>query len=124
MSGDLQSFWKVAATTTTETEEVFVSMIEAEDHPFYGVQFRPEVNMFEWKMDADRSEGGVRIAQILSNKMVEKVRKNNNTLRNPYFLPADSIYLYDPTTNNPTFSLTYVFPELALVQEDTTTLEK
>ena len=31
-----------------ESVELFASIIEARDHPFYGTQFHPEKNAFEW----------------------------------------------------------------------------
>jgi gamma-glutamyl hydrolase len=65
--------------TITSANEVFLSVIEAKDYPFYAVIFHPEKNLFEWKVAADRSSSGVEIVQTLSNKFVEQAKKSKNT---------------------------------------------
>lgn len=37
----LKGFWKLIATSTTPFNEEFVSVVEAKDYPFFGVQFHP-----------------------------------------------------------------------------------
>lgn len=52
---NLKNFWNLIATGITPQNEKFVTSFEARKYPFYGVQFHPEKNMFEWKVYADRS---------------------------------------------------------------------
>ena len=65
-----RNFWNIAATTTSSYNEQFISAAEAKEYPFFGVQFHPEKNSYEWKVNADRSENGAQIVQIISNKFV------------------------------------------------------
>lgn len=63
----------------------FISSLEHEEFPFYGLQFHPEKNNYEWATRFDISHGinAIRISQYFSNKFVEE---GNN-----YYIP---IYLY------------------------------
>ena len=45
-------------------------MIEAKNYPFFGVQFHPEKNIYEWKVFADRSEESIQVVQIMSNRFI------------------------------------------------------
>jgi gamma-glutamyl hydrolase len=47
-------FWKVASTTTTTEGDIFISTLEARDYPFFAVQFHPEKNLYEWRINASR----------------------------------------------------------------------
>jgi gamma-glutamyl hydrolase len=68
--------------------------MEAKDYPFYGVQFHPEKNLFEWKVYADRTAND--IIQMLSNKFVEQARKSQNSFANDSEFFEKSIYRHDP----------------------------
>jgi gamma-glutamyl hydrolase len=78
----LRAFWNVEAYTTTSYSEEFLSVFKAKDYPFYGVQFHPEKNLFEWKVYADRSDSGAEIVQILSNRFVEQARQSKGSFSN------------------------------------------
>lgn len=65
-----KSFWNIVSTTTSSYNELFISGVESKEYPFYAVQFHPEKNLYEWKVNADRSDNGAEIVQILSNKFV------------------------------------------------------
>lgn len=67
---NLKNFWNLIATATSPRNERFVAYFEAKKYPFYGVQFHPEKNPFEWKVYADRSIEGVEVVQIMSNRFV------------------------------------------------------
>lgn len=54
----LKNFWNLVSTATSPQNERFVASVEAKKYPFYGVQFHPEKNLFEWKVFADRSLEG------------------------------------------------------------------
>jgi len=40
-NSQLKNFWNVVGTTTSSFNEEFLSIVEAKDYPFYGVQFHP-----------------------------------------------------------------------------------
>jgi gamma-glutamyl hydrolase len=53
-----KEFWNVVSTTTSSYNEEFISAAESSKGPFFGSQFHPEKNLFEWKVKADRSDNG------------------------------------------------------------------
>jgi gamma-glutamyl-gamma-aminobutyrate hydrolase PuuD len=116
-SPSLKQFWRIAATTTTSYSEDFLAVFESFDYPFYGVQFHPEKNLFEWKVPADRSESGAQIVQILSNKFVEEARKNKNAFANFEEFKALSIYNFKTQPTKMSFIQIYVFNEVNQVEE-------
>lgn len=97
---NLKNFWNLIATGVTPQNEKFVASFEAKKYPFYGVQFHPEKNMFEWKVFADRSLEGVEVVQILSNRFIEVARKNKNSFASADEFTKASIYNFhtQPTT--------------------------
>lgn len=104
-----RNFWNIAATSTSSFNEQFISAAEAKEYPFYGVQFHPEKNLYEWKVNADRSENGAQIVQILSNKFVEKARANKNSFSTPEEFYKTSIYSYKSQKSVQSFVEIYLF---------------
>ena len=91
----LKNFWNMVATSTSHGDNVdFVCTMEAKKYPFYGVQFHPEKNLFEWKVSADRSLEGVEVIQIMSNRFIEKARASNHRFPTPEEFSKISIYNY------------------------------
>lgn len=106
----------MAATTTTSAKEVFLSVAEAKDYPFYAVQFHPEKNLFEWKVAADRSDNGAEIVQILSNKFIEAARYSKNSFSNDQDFMSASIYNYNTQPTKMSFTQIYLFDEVTTEQ--------
>ena len=44
----LDKFFKPLATSLDDSGAEFVASVEAVGYPFFGVQFHPEKNMYEW----------------------------------------------------------------------------
>ena len=44
----MDKFWKVLSINNDEEGLEFISTMEAIDYPFFGTQFHPEKNAFEW----------------------------------------------------------------------------
>merc|ERR1711862_1068935 len=73
------------------------SALEGRDAPLYAVQFHPEKNVFEWKVESggwthqaiNHSPDAVKISQSIANFFVSEARKNSN--------------VYDLTETNPPF---------------------
>lgn len=49
-------------------------------YPFYGVQFHPEKNLYEWKRNSNipHTANAIKAAQYFSNFFVTESRKNSN----------------------------------------------
>jgi gamma-glutamyl hydrolase len=107
----LRSFWRVDAFTTSSYSDEFLSIFSAKDYPFYGVQFHPEKNLFEWKVYADRSDSGAEIVQILSNRFVEKARQSKNQFAKVEDFTKISIYNYNLHATTMSFLRIYKFAE-------------
>ena len=88
-----------------------MSVFSAKDYPFFGVQFHPEKNLFEWKVYADRSDAGAEIVQILSNRFVEYARQSNNKFEKDEDFTKLSIYNYNQQKTTMSFVRIYTFNE-------------
>lgn len=114
----LKNFWNLVSTATTPQNERFVAMWEAKKYPFYGVQFHPEKNMYEWKVFADRSLEGVEIVQVISNRFVEIARQNKNSFASPLEFTKASIYNYQTHPTTMSFTEIYVFNETPRLSQE------
>ncbi|XP_022703088.1 gamma-glutamyl hydrolase-like [Varroa jacobsoni] len=93
----------------------FVSALEAKAYPFYGVQFHPEKNLFEWTTRANHnniphSAEAIRVAQYFAEFFVNETRKSKHRMREDFFA-REAIYNYNPeyTQDQLIFTQTYFF---------------
>jgi len=85
-NGALQRVFKVLSTNQDRKGREFISSIEGNDAPIYGVQYHPEKNIFEWGTYADGSPyeviqhtaDAVQITQSIANFFVGEARRNVN----------------------------------------------
>ncbi|CAN7945389.1 unnamed protein product, partial [Ixodes hexagonus] len=73
----LNIFYKALSTNRDQNGIVFISSMEALSYPFYGVQFHPEKNSFEWALDGHHrniphSHDATRLNQYLADFFVEE----------------------------------------------------
>jgi gamma-glutamyl hydrolase len=54
-NSSLHSFFEMLSFNEAPAGQLFVSTMEARDYPFYGTQWHPEKNNFEWSQNADYS---------------------------------------------------------------------
>ncbi|XP_076656092.1 gamma-glutamyl hydrolase-like [Halictus rubicundus] len=91
----------------------FISSIESPEYPFYGVQFHPEKNLYEWKRTKDIPHGkyASRISQYFGNFFVNEARKNDNHFGSKEAEERALIYNYNPTytPKNTAFVQSYFF---------------
>ncbi|KAM3592932.1 uncharacterized protein V6R79_001958 [Siganus canaliculatus] len=107
----LKRFYKVLSTNTDGTIE-FVSTVEAYDYPFYGTQWHPEKNAFEWtKPYIAHSRSAVKTTFYMAEFFVTEARKSMH-----HFLSAEEetnalIYNYSPvyTGQSGSFEQKYYF---------------
>lgn len=88
--------------------------MEHKRYPFYGVQFHPERNAFEFKrnMGISHSISGIRAMQYFANFFVGECRKNNNSFDDQQMEMDNLIYNYNPLftgRNNSAFEQIYAF---------------
>jgi len=77
---NLYDFWDPISYNHDKNGRVFVSMIEAKKYPFYGVQFHPEKNSFEWKdnLEINHEMGSIEVGHYFGNFFVNEARKNTH----------------------------------------------
>jgi len=69
---DIVDEWRILSVTSYEGTE-FISSIEHKVYPFYGVQFHPEKNAFEWKIHSvPHSADAILVEQFYGNFFVSE----------------------------------------------------
>ncbi|XP_012559207.1 gamma-glutamyl hydrolase A [Hydra vulgaris] len=115
----LKSFYKVLSTNKDVNGLTFVSSIEAYDYPFYGTQWHPEKNAFEFSQNEQlpHSVNAVRMAQYVANFFVDESRKNSHKFPSAKLEQDYLIYNYNPVYTGgkegrlTNFEQVYLFPE-------------
>ncbi|CAK6950657.1 gamma-glutamyl hydrolase [Scomber scombrus] len=94
----LQSFFSILSTNVAENDARFVSTIEGKRYPFYGVQWHPEVNRFQWssKLNFPHSFNAVRLSSLLAEFFVNEGRRSLHQFDNPEEEASSLIYNYTP----------------------------
>ncbi|KAM9857841.1 gamma-glutamyl hydrolase [Aulostomus maculatus] len=94
----LQSFFTVLSTNIAENGANFVSTMEGKKYPFYGVQWHPEVNRFQWniKLNFPHSPQAVKLSSLLAEFFVNEGRRSLHRFDNPEEEAASLIYNYMP----------------------------
>lgn len=73
--------WHVLSTNRDWDGFRFISTIEHVTYPFYGVQFHPEKNLYEWVKGKNitHTKAAVRSSQYFAQFFVDEARKNMHT---------------------------------------------
>jgi len=76
----LVSFFTILSTSVDRNNKTFISTIEAKDFPFFGTQWHPERNQFEWDDTEDIAvdQQSLVSMQYLANFFVEQARKSDH----------------------------------------------
>ncbi|KAM4705696.1 gamma-glutamyl hydrolase [Rhinophrynus dorsalis] len=108
----LKKFYNVLTTNSDGSVE-FISTFEAYDYPFYGVQWHPEKNPFEWKKTSDiaHSSEAVNVAFYMASFFANEARKSSHHFSNEEEENNALIYNYYPkyTGNTSVFEQIYFF---------------
>ncbi|KAM3860374.1 gamma-glutamyl hydrolase [Diretmus argenteus] len=108
---ELMNFYKPLSTNTDGKVE-FVSTMEAYDFPFYGTQWHPEKNAFEWRRPfIPHSPSAVKTTSYMAQFFVNEARKSFHRFDNEEEEMKALIYNYNPVYNGikSTFEQTYFF---------------
>ncbi|XP_061115527.1 gamma-glutamyl hydrolase isoform X2 [Conger conger] len=94
----LQQFFSILSTNIAENGAEFVSTMEGRKYPFYGVQWHPEVNRFQWnpKKNYPHSQNAASVSSSLATFFVNEARKSFHHFRDPEEERAALIYNYAP----------------------------
>lgn len=112
----LSSFYRVTSTNVDRNGREFVSTMEAYKYPFFGAQWHPEKNNFEWgKVNGqpyeviNHSPDGIKVAQWAANFFVSEARKNLHKFEDAEEEDKLLIWNHQPTKTGPKFVQTYYF---------------
>jgi len=112
----LSSFFDVISVDNDRQAKSFVSSIEAQRIPIYGVQWHPERPQYEWtpKLNLNHSPDAVTAMQYMANFFISETRKNNNSFSSAEYLRKFSIYSFNTvaTMNVLDGYQVYMFPRL------------
>ncbi|XP_028270256.1 gamma-glutamyl hydrolase isoform X2 [Parambassis ranga] len=94
----LHSFFSLLSTNTAENGAHFVSTIEGKRYPFYGVQWHPEVNRFQWNTELNfpHSPHAVHISSLLSEFFINEGRRSLHQFEDPEEEASSLIYNCTP----------------------------
>lgn len=90
---------RILGTNQDKNGLKYVSIIESKYYPFFGVQFHPEVVLFEFKdykshHNIPHSFSAIQVSQYFANFFVQKTRKNKNCFDSQEELNSYSIHNY------------------------------
>ncbi|XP_064397282.1 gamma-glutamyl hydrolase-like [Halichondria panicea] len=110
-SSHLHTFFKMLSTNKDRNGVDFVSTIESYDYPFYGVQWHPEKNGFEWTPHEDipHTEPAVAVMQGLANFFVQEARKSSHSFPSASAEEAALIYQHTPTYTGDHSNFTQIY---------------
>ncbi|MCJ8735393.1 hypothetical protein PDJAM_G00246490 [Pangasius djambal] len=94
----LSSFFTILSTNKAENGVVFVSTMEGKKYPFYGVQWHPEVNRFQWypQYSFPHSKNAVHLSSLLAQFLVNEGRRSSHHFSHPEEESRALIYSYNP----------------------------
>ncbi|XP_076846462.1 gamma-glutamyl hydrolase [Brachyhypopomus gauderio] len=94
----LRSFFSVLSINKAENGVVFVSTMEGRKYPFYGVQWHPEVNRFQWdpQYNFPHSQNAVRVSSLLAEVFVNEGRRSSHHFSQAEKETKALIYNYNP----------------------------
>ncbi len=82
-NSELHAFFNMLSYNEAPEGQVFVSTMEARNYPFYGTQWHPEKNNFEWSQNADysnlnHSPNAVLASQATAGFFLSEARKSEH----------------------------------------------
>ena len=82
-NSQVHDFFEMLSYNATPSGQLFVSTMESRDYPFYGTQWHPEKNNFEWSQNADYSNiphslTAIAASQATAQFFVNEARKSSH----------------------------------------------
>ncbi|XP_017267771.1 gamma-glutamyl hydrolase [Kryptolebias marmoratus] len=112
-SEKLSGFFSLLSTNVAGNGARFVSTLEGKRYPFYGVQWHPEVNGFQWdaRLNLPHSAHAVQLSSLLAQFFVNQGRRSLHKFDTPEEESSSLIYVYKPvyTANFTSYEQAYFF---------------
>lgn len=109
----LMNMFRVLSTNLDYQGKEFVSTIEGIRYPFYGTQWHPEKNIFEWTREERIAHfpDAIKVSQELANFFVNEARRNNQHFDTEKEEVDNSIFIYEQTYSGgrSLFEQVYIF---------------
>ncbi|XP_025152457.1 chitobiosyldiphosphodolichol beta-mannosyltransferase isoform X2 [Harpegnathos saltator] len=106
--------FRVMSLNHDKLGQEFISTLEHKNYPFYGMQFHPEKNIYEWKTGKNIPHGinATRVAQYFADFFINEARRNSHRFSTPQEEERSLIYNYPVTYTAPqgsTYLQCYMF---------------
>ncbi|XP_052861337.1 gamma-glutamyl hydrolase A-like isoform X1 [Anopheles cruzii] len=95
----LSDEWRVMSVNRDWNGMEFISTIEHKTYPFYGIQFHPEKNTYEWiaNKNIPHTANAVRASQYFADFFIGESRRSDHRFPSEAQLERNVIYNYQPT---------------------------
>ncbi|XP_053674477.1 gamma-glutamyl hydrolase-like [Anopheles nili] len=112
----LDDEWRVMSVDRDWNGMEFISTIEHKAYPFYGIQFHPEKNIYEWipNKNISHTANAIQAAQFFADFFIDEARKSDHQFASEEALEKLVIYNYQPTftgLKRSSFEQCYMFRE-------------
>lgn len=114
---NLDSEWRVMSVNKDWNGMEFISTIEHVNYPFYGVQFHPEKNLYEWVLNKNisHSSNAILASQYFAQFFINEARKSDHHFANAKNEDNHMIYNFPATftgAKGSSFEQSYMFNDL------------
>eukprot|EP00092_Neocalanus_flemingeri_P020717 GFUD01022451.1.p1 GENE.GFUD01022451.1~~GFUD01022451.1.p1 ORF type:complete len:382 (-),score=85.16 GFUD01022451.1:168-1313(-) len=95
----METFWNALSYNYDKNHLEYISSIEAKDYPFFGTQFHPEKNIFEWNEQEPmipHSRHAVHVSLYFATHFVNMARKSRHSFKDRDTEEKFLIYRYQP----------------------------
>eukprot|EP00092_Neocalanus_flemingeri_P070409 GFUD01086416.1.p1 GENE.GFUD01086416.1~~GFUD01086416.1.p1 ORF type:complete len:386 (-),score=80.17 GFUD01086416.1:151-1308(-) len=95
----METFWNALSYNYDKNHLEYISSIEAKDYPFFGTQFHPEKNIFEWNEQEPmipHSRHAVHVSLYFATHFVNMARKSRHIFKDRDTEEKFLIYRYQP----------------------------
>jgi len=96
----IKDIFKIVSTAKDKNQDEFVDIIEGNKYPFYGVQFHPEKNAYEWKQriasGIPHSPASIMASQALSYFFISECRRSCHAFKSEDEENKNLIYNFRP----------------------------
>ncbi|XP_046820404.1 chitobiosyldiphosphodolichol beta-mannosyltransferase-like [Vespa crabro] len=92
----LNNTFRIISQNVDKKGTEFISSLEHFNRPFYGLQFHPEKNIYEWisGKNIPHTSDAIKVSQYFANFFVNEARKNNHAFTNSTEEAMSLIYNY------------------------------